>query len=253
MYLMYVDESGDPGLTSKNRFFVLSGLVIHELRWKDIMEDFLVLRKNLRDQYGLKLREEIHAGAFISKPGELKRIPKYKRLEILRRVLDWAASKPELSITTIVVNKNGKRSDIFEIAWQNLIQRFETTIARGNFPPPKWGDDKGLILPDNTNGPQLTALIRRMRHYNPIPNVSSLYGGGYRNLTLRYVIEDPFMKDSSQSYYHQIIDVVAYFARQKFEPNSYFRKRAGRNYYDRLGPILNTRASTSHPQGIVFI
>lgn len=34
MYLMYVDESGDPGLTSSpTRYFVLSGIVIHELRW----------------------------------------------------------------------------------------------------------------------------------------------------------------------------------------------------------------------------
>lgn len=76
MYLMYVDESGDPGIASvsRNRYFVLSGLVVHELRWRDILDDFLVFRRGLREQYGLKLREEIHAGAFISKPGDLRRI-----------------------------------------------------------------------------------------------------------------------------------------------------------------------------------
>lgn len=31
MYFMYVDESGDPGmLVSPTRYFVLSGLVVHE-------------------------------------------------------------------------------------------------------------------------------------------------------------------------------------------------------------------------------
>lgn len=174
-------------------------------------------------------------------------------MEILRRVIDWAATKPELSITTVVVDKQGKSGGVFELAWRNLIQRFENTMAWGNFPLPKWPDDKGLLLPDNTNGPQLTSLLRKMRHYNPIPNRMSLHGGGYRNLTLRYIIEDPFMKDSSQSYYHQIVDVAAYFARQKFEPNSYFRRRAGKNYYDRLGPILNTRAASKDPQGLVMI
>ena len=33
MYLMYVDESGDSGLVnSPTRYFVLTGMVVHELR-----------------------------------------------------------------------------------------------------------------------------------------------------------------------------------------------------------------------------
>ena len=35
MFLMYVDESGDCGLqNSPTRYLVLTGLVIHELRWQ---------------------------------------------------------------------------------------------------------------------------------------------------------------------------------------------------------------------------
>ena len=37
MYLMYVDESGDVGMVnSPSRYFVLVGLVLHELRWQQI-------------------------------------------------------------------------------------------------------------------------------------------------------------------------------------------------------------------------
>jgi len=33
LYLLYVDESGDTGLTgSQSRYFILSGFVVHELR-----------------------------------------------------------------------------------------------------------------------------------------------------------------------------------------------------------------------------
>jgi len=39
MFLMYVDESGDTGLTnSPVDYFVLSGLIIHELRWRTLQE-----------------------------------------------------------------------------------------------------------------------------------------------------------------------------------------------------------------------
>jgi hypothetical protein len=42
MYLMYVDESGDTGLLgSPIRYFVLTGMVIHELRWHQALEQLV--------------------------------------------------------------------------------------------------------------------------------------------------------------------------------------------------------------------
>jgi hypothetical protein len=38
MYFMYVDESGDPGLVgSPTRYFTLTGMVVHELRWHETL------------------------------------------------------------------------------------------------------------------------------------------------------------------------------------------------------------------------
>ncbi len=74
MYLMYVDESGDSGNIDKNsptNYFILSAIVVHELRWKQTLESLVELRKYLRDSKGLKLRDEIHSSEFINKPGEL--------------------------------------------------------------------------------------------------------------------------------------------------------------------------------------
>lgn len=61
------------------------------------------------------------------------------------------------------------------------------------------------MLPDNTDGGKLTTLMRKMRHYNPVPNNSAhqATGAGYRNLALQSVIEDPFLKDSAHSFIHQ--------------------------------------------------
>ncbi len=46
MYLMYVDESGDIGLTgSPTRYFVLTGLVLHELRWRQTLDELIAFRR----------------------------------------------------------------------------------------------------------------------------------------------------------------------------------------------------------------
>jgi len=83
MYFLYADESGDVGLTnSPTHYFCLSGFVVHELRWHEALEATIGFRKYLRDTYGLKLREELHAAHYIHKPGDLRRIPKSIRLKI---------------------------------------------------------------------------------------------------------------------------------------------------------------------------
>ena len=49
MYLMYVDESGDTGLAnSPTRYFVLSGIVVHESRWREFINALVAFRRTLR-------------------------------------------------------------------------------------------------------------------------------------------------------------------------------------------------------------
>lgn len=72
---MYVDESGDSGLeNSPTRYFVLTGMVVHELRWHDTLSALIAFRRRMRAAFGLKLREEIHAGQMLTSPGPLVRI-----------------------------------------------------------------------------------------------------------------------------------------------------------------------------------
>lgn len=252
MYLMYIDESGDPGLHSGSPtdYFILTGIIFHELKWRPILDDLIQFRRRLRTATTLKLREEIHSVKFISSPGALMRIKRNDRLDILKQCLDWVANQPDINIITVSVHKVGKPHgyDVFNNAWEALIQRFENTIRHYNFPGPKNPDDRGLILPDNTNGEKLTKLLRRMRRFNPIP---SIYGTGSRNIAVNYIIEDPFMKDSQHSFFHQIADVVAYFAMQHYKPNSYVRKMGARTFYTRLDSVLCKVASKKNTLGLV--
>jgi hypothetical protein len=168
MYLMYVDESGDTGLVrSPSTHFALSSLVIHESRWRELIELLIAFRKTLRAVYGLPLRMEIHSAEFVRHP-PVPGMEKHIRLAILRNVLDELAKISFISITNVVVDKRRKPStyDVFVNAWQVLFQRFENTMNYGNFPG-SHRSDFGIVINDNTDGMKLQKLVRKMAVYNP--------------------------------------------------------------------------------------
>lgn len=253
MYLMYVDESGDSGLlNSPTTHFALSGMVLHESRWRDFVTHFTAFRKTLRQVYGLSMRTEIHASGFIqSQP--VAGMARHVRLAMLRNLLDELAKLDYISITNVIVAKAGKAADydVFDHAWRALFQRFENTLSYGNFPG-QHRKDYGVVLTDATDGRKLQKLMRRMAVYNPVPN-QPWAGPGYRNMPILRVIEDPHPKDSRESHFIQACDVSAYFVMQYFRPNSFIRKQGAQNYLKRLWPVLNRRAGGGHELGVVVL
>jgi len=251
MYFLYADESGDVGLTnSPTKYFCLSGFVVHELRWHETLEAIIDFRRCLRKKYGLKLREELHAAHYIHRPGDLRRIAKSLRLKILRETIDFQATLQDVSIINIVVDKQNKAedTDVFEMAWTTLVQRFHNTLSHKNFPGPQNADDRGMLVVDRTDEVKLRTMNRRMRRYNPVP---SMYGPGSIAAPITTIVEDAVHRDSLHSYFIQLADVNAYFLYQKYEPCKYVKKKGGKNYFSRLAPILCTIASRNHPEGIV--
>jgi Protein of unknown function (DUF3800) len=241
---MYVDESGDPGKNnSPTRYFVLSAIIFHESYWLNILDDLINFKRQLKDRYGLLIKEEIHASVFISGRPKLKNtIARNDRLDLLKKCLDWLSSRPDISIISVRIDKQ-QNTDPFDRAWQLLVQRFENTLLNKNFPGP-FNNDKGLMFADNTNGQKLVKLVRQMRRYNPIPNMAS-YGGGSRNIPLRAIIEDPIFRDSGHSFLLQMVDVVAYFAKQVYEPNNFVKAKGARTFYGRLNPVINKHVTYS--------
>ncbi len=253
MYFMYVDESGDPGLTdSPTRYFVLSGLVLHESRWGHYLAELTAFRKRLRTGFGLLLREEIHAAHFISKPGPIMRIPRNDRLSILRFLADQLSCMTDLRLLNIVVDKRGKAPDydVFETAWSALLQCFEQALESKNLPSSTNPRDWGLILPDYTDTKKLTRLLRRMRLYTLAPNEPA-YGPGCRDTLVSNVVEDPYFKRSDHSYFIQSCDLAAYLLYQELSPCAYMRRKGGHRYFRRLQSILCANRSTSDPSGVL--
>ena len=250
MYIMYVDESGDPGLNnSPTRYFGLSGIVVHESRWREFINVLISFKKTIRHAYNFPVRSEIHSSEILNK--NPYNIAKHNRLAILRNFLDEISKIDYISLTSVIIDKSNKQAtyNVFENAWLTLFQRFENTMRYGNFPG-SFRNDHGIVITDATNGRALLRLVRRMSVINYIPNQQH-FGPGYRNVPIIKIIEDPHGKDSRDTLPLQAADVCAYFLTQKYVPNSYVRKSGARNYFDRLQPVANVWARTGSALGIV--
>ena len=245
MYIKYVDESGDPGthpLSSPH--FILSGLIVHKNDWEKYLNRLKAFRKSLKAKYGLNQRTELHTAELIriKKIGEYKKINKSNRLNIIR---DYCAEMPLIFDTAKVINVSIKISehpgvDIFNLSWSRLLQRFDTFLK-------KVGNDKGIVVADDTDSLKLMSLQRKMRLYNPTP---SHYTGTY-NAPIDSIIEDIFSRSSHHSYFLQSVDVVAHTLYRMEYPKGSLKKFGLEHQFKKLEPILLKQASKNDEFGIV--
>ena len=118
MYLMYADESGDCGMPADGspcRYFCLSGVVVHETRWQDTINDLLTFRRSLKQRYGVFLEAELHSAEMIGRAKKLdpsvQNLKKHQRLAIIRQFADMLAGLSGISIINVVIDKHGKVPD----------------------------------------------------------------------------------------------------------------------------------------------
>ena len=213
MYVMYVDESGDPGPyvnhgTGNSRHFILSGLIAPMTVWNDTLDRFKVFRREVRRQYGLPMREELHASELIriNKLDAYHLIRKRERIQILG---DWVAQLPTLCAESALVNVCFDKPSMDDggasckaMAWTRLLQRFDTYVRKTG-----GAEAHGLVVADGVEDIEVRGLLRKMRVFNPVP---SRFGGKSRNLPTRRIIEDVVPRDSRHSYFVQAVDAVAH-------------------------------------------
>ncbi len=259
---MYVDESGDSGLPSDNsptRYFCLSGLVIHELRWREVLTELTSFRRWVKRRYRVYLDDELHHAEMAGKTKKLaeslKRLPKHERLAIIRHHADELSKLPDLNIINVVVDKaTGKLTDkeaVFRGAWYRLFQRFENTIQYRNFPGPKNPSERGMVFPDSTDGEKLRRYLNQMRVRNPIKIPGTSGGFNFDDRPIASLIEDPIPRESHHSYFVQAADLCVFLLKQFIEPSSYMKRQGGNVYFRRLEPVLCKWASNSDLMGIV--
>lgn len=251
MYFCYVDESGDPGEFSKekgnSKHFILTGIIIPANKWKEYLENIKKMRVSFKQQYGLSIREELHAAELIRihKIDSYRKIKKSDRISMFKQFITGIPQAlPTVKVINICIDKttislNGFES-YAEIAWNRLIQRYDRYLKLDV-------NDIGIIITDDTDEPLVRKLTRKMRVFNPVP---SKYKGSYQAITDN-IVEDPFLRNSKHSYMIQVADAIAHSLYRKEYPKGSLKKYRIHELFDKLEPVLLKKASGSDDLGIV--
>ncbi|MBL7913209.1 MAG: DUF3800 domain-containing protein [Bacteroidia bacterium] len=247
MHLLYVDESGDPGISQySSKHFILTGLIVSQDNWDKNLRNLKEFRKALKANYGFNQRTEIHANELIRISGneDYKKFTKTQRIGILK---EYARQIPiifnDSKFINICIDKSQHKShtEIINLAWGRLIERYDTYLK-------KVAKDNGVIISDDTDGKKVMQLLRKMRIYNPVK--SHFYDGPY-NAPSDNIIEDVFQRNSKDSYFIQTVDVVTQLLYRKEYPKGSLKKYGLERQFDLLHPVLLLEASRNDPFGIV--
>jgi len=90
--------------------------------------------------------------------------------------------------------------------------------------------------------------------YNPVPGRVGVWrdtGQSWKNVPLDRVVEDPFFKDSAQSYFVQLVDLSAYALLRRERPIPSKTKYGLDTAFNILSPILVREARPRDPDGII--
>jgi Protein of unknown function (DUF3800) len=247
----YVDESYD------DQKFCLSALSIRYMDWKDSFKMVQAQRRQLRQNYGLYIRQEIHARDLIAGRGHLgsRVINKYDRVQIFRALLRLIASLPRIMLFNVCLDPD-PFEDVQIKAWKRLLNRIDRTMLeadKGWMVSPIYRP-RAMIFSDEGKENQITQAFRKVSVYNPTP---SRYGGWAgsktKNIPISRIVEEPIFKKSHQSFLIQLADCAAYALLKRETPLPsktsnygipvFFEKYLAKSCYK--------KAATDDPLGIV--
>ena len=136
---------------------------------------------------------------------------------------------------------------------QTKVRAFERMVNRVNRTLESWGS-YAVLISDKGNEIAYTRLLRRMNVFNPIPSAFGVWadtGDRFRNIPITRIIEDPFFKDSRQSYFLQLVDFAAYSLLRRERPLASKNKYGLNTAFPILQPILVIEANRRDPEGVI--
>lgn len=212
MHIAYIDESGDAG-PQGSRTYSLGCVLIEASAWPQVFDNFIDFRRFLRERFGVPVRAEIKANFLLRNGGAFRQLAlsEAARFAIYRAHLRML-SKLGLQAFAILIHKDvmqarGEVQDPRDVAWQYMLQRLErfTTYSNTN----------ALLVHDEGDAGRVRALARKARRAG---GAGSMFGMGFLRLPARLLVDDPVPRDSSQNYFLQLADLVAYAAFRRYYP-----------------------------------
>jgi hypothetical protein len=275
--LFYVDESFD------EQKFCLTALWIRHRDWHRCFHEIRAHRLELRNDYGLRVRKEIHARELVSGRGDLgtdEPLTKWQRSRIFLGVLRLL-SRLLVRLLNVCLDIDEHGDAIHLRAWDRLVNRIERSmraiddeestlrqrLAASALPLMAREDGellkhrldafacRALIISDAGHEKDITRALRRMHVYNPIPSKFGEWAPGQRvkSIPTNRIIEDPIFRSSRSSPILQVVDCAAYaLLKRETMPTTLVKRYGIHKMFDAaLAPLCVRKASAADPLGVV--
>lgn len=258
MKICYYDESGDDGFpTYSSPLFALCAIYFDHLHWKEIHEQIVELRRELKSNFNFPVKVELHTKQFLLDKDPYRNFgfTSADRIGLITRFCEFIGNL-DIKIINILINKTVIRSKTYDVMNTSLkysVQRIENDIDPKNNP-----DIKFMIITDEGRVGKMRKTTRAIQRINYIP---SQFGTAPIRKEIESLIEDPLPKDSKESYFIQMADLVAYLVylygmkhtRVGDYPNrlkKYLTDKQLREWLELLKPSFNLNAAPGNEFGI---
>lgn len=249
---VYVDESGDTGLKDgASQSYTLGVVMVEASNWNVSLEELKRHRRALKKIFGIQLRREIKSNFLMRGSGDLSSfgLSPSQRSWIFKNYLKLLANQKSMTSFAILVHKSDytSSSTIFETAWITLFQRLQkTSTALGNRP---------IILIHDAGEDE---RIRKIARWSRVQlSAGQMYGSSNFSVPFLTLIEDPVPRNSRDSYFLQLADIVAYTAFRRIIPGKQSANSVVKTkFWDEIGVSIFKKANQNHvvtAQGIVEI
>ena len=243
--IAYIDESYDES------FFAMSALIVPVAHWRETFEAIKVHRQTLKAVYGIFTSKELHALEFVSGRGRIseRMIPKGLRAQLFRETMDMLAGLPNVHVISGIwpIGDTGKK-EIHAKAFSRIAERLQRRAV----------ETGGHILRmvDEGKDVELRKIARRSAIYNMVGSRYGAWedGSPAKNIPNDRLVEDPIFRSSARSYFLQLADFVAYaLLKSESPPTPLVVRYRLDECYDRLKPIIITKASSKDPRKLGIV
>jgi hypothetical protein len=211
----------------------------------------------LKEDYGIPVKFEMHTKYFLldKKPFRQLGLSDETRLVIMDRFCDLISGL-DLRTVNVVIDKikiKNTKYNILDNALTYSVQRIENDLKKND------PDKNFLIITDEGRVAKMRSTTRRVQQFNYIP--SKYDNRPYRD-EIKLLIEDPLPKNSKESHFIQISDLISYIVSlysvytygvgklHNRLPESVNRTKVI-SWMEKLKGSLNTKASGRDPYGVV--
>lgn len=257
-------------------------LAVRHSEWRESFNLVREHRKQLKRDYGIFLRKEIHATDFVAGRGRIseREIGKWQRSRLFLGLLQLVARLPKVLCFNVCLDVS-QHADPEMTAWDRIINRIERTmlefenrelplrrllVTQASTAISQDHADKlrerlnsyrarAIITADEGRELDIRRAFRKMSVFNPIPSQFGAWGTGHstRNIATERLIEDPIFKPSDQSYFIQLADCMAFaLLKRETPPTTNIMKYGIHEMFEEaISGICFKPASPRDPLGIV--